>query len=201
VKLLGDVSDKTVLDLCAAPGGKTAQLAAAGAKVTALDQSASRMERVKQNLDRLKLVAELHVGDVLDFPADRIFDAVLLDAPCSATGTIRRHPELPFIKSELQIAELSTLQARLLAHAAKFVRSGGSLVYCTCSLEPEEGEAQVESFLGSHPGYRRAPLTADDVASQGQFITSTGDLRTLPSMNIGTDQGLDGFYAARLSRS
>jgi 16S rRNA (cytosine967-C5)-methyltransferase len=182
VKLLGDVSDKTVLDLCAAPGGKTAQLAAAGAKVTALDQSASRMERVKQNLDRLKLVAELHVGDVLDFPADRIFDAVLLDAPCSATGTIRRHPELPFIKSELQIAELSKLQARLLAHAAKFVRSGGSLVYCTCSLEPEEGEAQVESFLGSHPGYRRAPLTADDVASQGQFITSTGDLRTLPSI-------------------
>jgi 16S rRNA (cytosine967-C5)-methyltransferase len=123
---------------------------------------------------------------------------VLLDAPCTATGTIRRHPELPFIKSEEQLAGLAELQQRLLAHAAKFVVRGGSLVYCTCSLEPEEGEAQVEGFLERHPGFRRVPLTAADVAGQGQFVTAHGDFRTLPSMNIGADQGLDGFYAASL---
>jgi 16S rRNA (cytosine967-C5)-methyltransferase len=158
------------------------------------------MERVKQNLDRLKLAAQLHIADVLDFSSDELFDAVLLDAPCSATGTIRRHPELPFIKNEQQIAELADLQARLLAHAAKLVKSGGSLIYCTCSLEPEEGEAQVERFLEGHAEYRRLPLAAKDVGGQGQFITADGDLRTLPSMNIGTEQGLDGFYAARLVR-
>ncbi|MGE3871586.1 MAG: RsmB/NOP family class I SAM-dependent RNA methyltransferase [Parvibaculaceae bacterium] len=199
-RLLGEVAGRTVLDLCAAPGGKTAQLAARGARVTAVDQSAPRMERVRRNLDRLKLAAELHIADVLDFPADRLFDAVLLDAPCSATGTIRRHPELPFIKDEPQLAGLAILQARLLAHAAKLVRSGGSLVYCTCSLEPEEGEAQVESFLGAHADYRRRPLSPEDVAGESRFIAAQGDLRTLPSMNIGTDQGLDGFYAARLVR-
>ncbi|MGE0237918.1 MAG: RsmB/NOP family class I SAM-dependent RNA methyltransferase [Parvibaculaceae bacterium] len=200
VRLLGDVAGRTVLDLCSAPGGKTAQLAAKGAKVTAVDQSAPRMARVGENLDRLKLAAELHVTDVLAFPADRLFDGVLLDAPCSATGTIRRHPELPWIKSETQIVELTQLQASLLAQAAKFVAPGGHLVYCTCSLEPEEGEAQVEGFLARHPGYRRLPLTTDDVAGQSQFVTAPGDLRTLPSMNIGADQGLDGFYAARLVR-
>ena len=136
----------------------------------------------------------------LDLPADRLFDAVLLDAPCSATGTIRRHPDLPHSRAEQQIAELVVLQARLLDHAATFVKSGGSLVYCTCSLEPEEGEAQIERFLDRPSGSRRVPLTADDVAGQGQFVTGQGDLRTLPSMNIGTDQGLDGFYAARLTR-
>jgi 16S rRNA (cytosine967-C5)-methyltransferase len=200
VLLLGDVTGKTALDLCAAPGGKTAQLAARGAKVTAVDQSPSRMARVKQNLDRLGLAAELHITDVADFSTDTFFDAVLLDAPCSATGTIRRHPELPFIKSEQQIAELVDVQARLLAQAARFARPGGSLVYCTCSLEPEEGEAQVERFLGAHLDYRRVPLAPEDVAGQSQFITAKGDLRTLPSMNIGADQGLDGFYAARLHK-
>jgi 16S rRNA (cytosine967-C5)-methyltransferase len=200
VLLLGDVAGKTVLDLCAAPGGKTAQLAEQGAKVTAVDQSAQRMERVKQNLDRLKLTAALHIADVLDFSSDELFDAVLLDAPCSATGTIRRHPELPFIKNEQQIAELADLQARLLTHAAKLVKPGGSLIYCTCSLEPEEGEVQVERFLESQAEYRRVPLAAGDVGGQEQFITAKGDLRTLPSMNIGTEQGLDGFYAARFAK-
>lgn len=200
VLLLGDVAGKTVLDLCAAPGGKTAQLAALGAKVVAVDQSAQRMDRVRQNLDRLKLTARLRIADVLDFSSDELFDAVLLDAPCSATGTIRRHPELPFIKNEQQIAELADLQARLLGHAAKLVKPGGSLIYCTCSLEPEEGEAQVERFLESQAEYRRAPFAAEDVGGQAQFITAKGDLRTLPSMNIGTEQGLDGFYAARLHR-
>lgn len=200
VLLLGDVAGKTVLDLCAAPGGKTAQLSARGAKVTAIDQSAPRMARVKQNLDRLKLTAQLRIADVLDFSSDKLFDAVLLDAPCSATGTIRRHPELPFIKNEEQLAELSDLQARLFTHAARLVKPGGSLIYCTCSLEPEEGEAQVERFLENQTEYRRVPLTAEDVGGQGQFITAKGDLRTLPSMNIGPEQGLDGFYAARLAR-
>jgi 16S rRNA (cytosine967-C5)-methyltransferase len=200
VMLLGDVAGKSVLDLCAAPGGKTAQLASRGAKVTAVDQSAPRMARVQQNLDRLKLAAELRIADVLDLPRDHLFDAVLLDAPCSATGTIRRHPELPFIKSEAQLVELAAVQARLFAHAAELVKSGGTVVYCTCSLEPEEGEGQVESFLRLHADYRRRPLTPEDVGGVSRFITAQGDLRTLPSMNIGTDQGLDGFYAARLVR-
>jgi 16S rRNA (cytosine967-C5)-methyltransferase len=130
-RLLGKVEGLRIADLCAAPGGKTAQLASNAAQVTALDESALRMERVKQNLDRLHLEAELLIADVLDFPKGRLFDAVLLDAPCTATGTIRRHPELPYIKSESQIAELAGVQERLLDHAAGFVRQGGSLVYCT----------------------------------------------------------------------
>ncbi len=198
--LLDDVAGKSVLDLCAAPGGKTAQLAARGAKVMAVDQSAPRMERMRRNLDRLKLPAELHIADAVELPAARLFDAVLLDAPCLATGTIRRHPELPYIKSEAQLGELAALQARLLAHAGTLVKPGGTLIYCTCSLEPEEGEVQVESYLGTHADFRRLPLTAEEVGGQSQFITGHGDLRTLPSMNIGTDQGLDGFYAARLVR-
>jgi 16S rRNA (cytosine967-C5)-methyltransferase len=200
VHLLGDIAGRTVLDLCAAPGGKTAQLAARGAQVTALDQSAPRMERVKQNLGRLRLSAELQVTDMLDFPVGRLFDAVLLDAPCSATGTIRRHPELPYIKSESQIAELASVQERLLDHAAKFLSPGGSLVYCTCSLEPEESEHQVDRFLDAHPDFARHALLPADVGGESQFLTPAGDLRTLPSMNIGPDQGLDGFYAARLGR-
>ncbi len=200
VHLLGDVAGRRVLDLCAAPGGKTAQLAAAGARVTAVDQSASRMERVRENLDRLALTADLEVCDVLDMPARPEFDAVLLDAPCSATGTIRRHPELPHIKNEIQIAELAGVQMRLLDHAAKLVRPGGSLVYCTCSLEPEEGERQTESFLERHVDYSRLPVTPADIGGEAQYITGAGDLRTLPTMNIGPDQGLDGFYAVRLGR-
>jgi len=201
VTLLGDVMNKSVLDLCAAPGGKTAQLASRGAKVMAVDQSAPRMERVRRNLDRLQIAATLHIGDALDLPPDPQFDAVLLDAPCFATGTIRRHPELPFIKSEAQLGGLVGLQARLLTHAAKLVKSGGTLIYCTCSLESEEGEAQVASLLGLNPDYRRLPLTPEEVAGQSQFITAEGDLRTLPSMNIGSDQGLDGFYATRPRRA
>ncbi|MFZ5674793.1 MAG: RsmB/NOP family class I SAM-dependent RNA methyltransferase [Pseudomonadota bacterium] len=200
VKILGDVAEKTVLDICAAPGGKTAQLAAAGARVTAIDQSVARMGRVRENLDRLKLTAELCVTNALDFPLGPLFDAVLLDAPCSATGTIRRHPELPYIKSDIQIAELTDLQARLLAYAARFVKPGGSLVYCTCSLEPEEGESQIESFLAGHADFARRALSPADVGGEARFITEAGDLRTLPSMNIGEDQGLDGFYAVRLQR-
>jgi 16S rRNA (cytosine967-C5)-methyltransferase len=155
------------------------------------------MERVSENLDRLKLKAELHVGDALDF-SDRLFDAVLLDAPCSATGTIRRHPDLPHIKSDAQITELGAVQERMLDHAASLVGTGGSLVYCTCSLEPEEGEAQIERFLARYPGWARQPVGPETVAGEVQFLTAAGDLRTLPSMNIGADQGLDGFYAARL---
>jgi 16S rRNA (cytosine967-C5)-methyltransferase len=200
VRLLGDVRGTTVLDLCAAPGGKTAQLASRGATVTAVDQSAPRMGRVKRNLDRLKLAAELRVADALSLESGTMFDAVLLDAPCSATGTIRRHPELPFIKSEGQMGALVDLQQRLLTRAALSVKPGGRLIYCTCSLEPEEGEEQVERFLKNHGDYGRAPVTPDEVAGEAHFITATGDLRTLPSMNIGADQGLDGFYAARLAR-
>lgn len=200
VRLLGDVAGKTVLDICAAPGGKTAQLAGGGATVTAIDQSVARMGRVRMNLDRLNLSAELRVINALDFPLGPLFDIVLLDAPCSATGTIRRHPELPHIKTEAQLAELVELQARLLAHARQFVKPGGSLLYCTCSLEPEEGEGQIAGFLESHGDFARHVLSPADVGGEAQFITEKGDLRTLPSMAIGADQGLDGFYAARLGR-
>ena len=157
------------------------------------------MARVRQNIERLPLKAELRIADILELPAE-LFDAVLLDAPCSATGTIRRHPELPWLKSEKQIAELVGATGGDARPAAKFVKPGGRLVYCICSLEPEESEAQIESFLCGNPDHRRVPLTADDVAGQSQFITAQGDLRTLPAMNIGTDQALDGFYAARLMR-
>jgi 16S rRNA (cytosine967-C5)-methyltransferase len=199
--LPGDVAGKRVLDLCAAPGGKTAQLAASGARVTAVDRSPARMERLRENLDRLHLSAETIIADAETFaPADR-FDAVLLDAPCSATGTIRHHPDLPHTKDEAQIASLSALQARLLVQAAKLVSSGGMLVYSTCSLEPEEGEAQADRFLTRNRQFRRLPLNPSDVAGQGQFINQNGDLRTLPSMAIGGARGLDGFFAARFVRS
>jgi 16S rRNA (cytosine967-C5)-methyltransferase len=196
-RLLGDVRGKRVLDLCAAPGGKTAQLAAAGAHVVAVDDSPQRMERFKENLRRLKLDAEARVTDVFDLPTDDFFDAVLLDAPCSATGTIRRHPDLPWIKTEKQIAELVRLQARMLAHAATLVKPGGTLVYCVCSLEPEEGPGQ---FTELPAGFTRRQVSLDEVSGQADFISPSGDLRILPSMAIGGASGLDGFFAARFIR-
>jgi 16S rRNA (cytosine967-C5)-methyltransferase len=198
--LLGDVTGKRVLDLCAAPGGKTAQLAAAGAEVTALDRSPTRLARLKDNLARLKLAAEIIVADAATFEPDERFDAVLLDAPCAATGTIRRHPDLPYIKDKAQIAKLVSLQARLLAHAATLVGKGGTLVYCTCSLEPEEGEEQARRFLGERREFARGPIAPPELSGESQFINNDGDLRTHPAMTIGSGQGLDGFFAARFVR-
>jgi 16S rRNA (cytosine967-C5)-methyltransferase len=200
--LLGDVRGKSVADLCAAPGGKTAQLAAAGARVTAVDRSAPRLERLKQNLARLGLTAETVVADVTEWQSEP-FDAVLLDAPCSATGTIRRHPDVPWLKRESDIAALAALQRRLLARAVELTRPGGLIVYCTCSLEPDEGVEPVTDFLARDSRVRRHPLVASNVHGCAEFLTADGDLRTLPCQLPDSNaqmSGLDGFYGCRLER-
>ena len=195
-RLLGDVRGKSVLDLCAAPGGKTLQLAAAGADVTAVDQSEARLERVRQNLARTGLAAQIVVGDVLGVELSGEWDAVLLDAPCSATGTIRRHPELPYLKDGNQVKELAGLQRRLLRKAAQLVKPGGVLVYCTCSLEPEEGESRLRGFLADNPGFEILPAHGDWLPAAS--VSPEGWVRTLPCMSYGTSQGMDGFLAAAM---
>ncbi len=205
-RLLGDVRGKAVADLCAAPGGKTAQLAFAGARVTAVDRSAARLARLRDNLARLSLEAETVAADVLEWqpPDAASFDAVLLDAPCSSTGTIRRHPDVPWLKSEADIAVLTSLQRRLLDRAVELLKPGGTLVYCVCSLEPEEGEHQIAALLARDPRVGRAPVAAREVAGRAEFVTADGDLRTLPPHLPDPDPrwgGLDGFYAARLTKT
>ena len=206
-RLLGEVRGLNVADLCAAPGGKTAQLALAGARVTAVDRSAARLSRLRENLTRLALHAETVAADVLEWQPESSnagpFDAVLLDAPCSSTGTIRRHPDVPWLKGEADIATLAALQPRLIDRAVELTRPGGLLVYCVCSLEPEEGERQIEALLVRDSRLARRPVTADEVYGQGEFVTADGDLRTLPLQLSDPDPrwgGLDGFYAARLQR-
>jgi 16S rRNA (cytosine967-C5)-methyltransferase len=201
-RLLGDVRGLAVADLCAAPGGKTAQFAAAGARVVAVDRAPARLERLQGNLARLHLSAETVAADVTQWRAGP-FDAVLLDAPCSSTGTIRRHPDIPWLKRETDIATLAALQRRLVARAAELVRPGGLLVYCTCSLEPEEGIEVVRDFLQHAPDWRRQPVSAEEIHGRGEWLTPDGDLRTLPCHLDDPDSrwaGLDGFYAARLRR-
>jgi 16S rRNA (cytosine967-C5)-methyltransferase len=202
VRLFGDVAGQRIADLCAAPGGKTAQLAAAGARVTAVDRSPTRLARLGDNLGRLRLAAELVAADATEWQAEP-FDAVLVDAPCSSTGTIRRHPDIPWLKREADIAALVSLQARLLDHAAALTKPGGVLLYCTCSLEPEECEQQVEALLARTPGLTRRPVEPPEVGG-AEFVTPAGDLRTLPCHWPDPDPrmaGLDGFYAARLTRA
>ena len=200
-RLLGNIKGLRVADLCAAPGGKTAQLVAAGAKVTAIDRSPARLKRLADNLKRLSLEAELLCADVEKWTPEQPFDAVLLDAPCSATGTIRRHPDVPWLKREVDIASLAAMQRRLIDRAVAAAKPGGTIVYCTCSLEPEEGEGVISGLLERQAGVRRLPITASDVSGQSEFITKDGDLRTLPYHLPDADSrfgGLDGFYAARL---
>ncbi len=199
-RLLGDVRGRRVADLCAAPGGKTAQLALSGAKVVAVDRSAPRLKRLTDNLSRLSLSADVVCADATAFSAEP-FDGVLLDAPCSATGTIRRHPDIAWLKSEADILKLTALQHRLIAQAAALTKSGGVMVYCTCSLERDENEDIVEALLARESGLRRLPVTAAEISGCAEFITPAGDLRTLPSHWPASDSanaGLDGFYAARL---
>ena len=198
--LLGDIKGKTVIDLCAAPGGKTAQLAAAGARVTAVDLAFERMKRVTANLARLNLKAEIEVADALTWRPNEPADAVLLDAPCTASGTVRRHPDVLWRKDLSDVMAQADLQRRLLLAAAEMVKPGGTLLYCVCSLAREEGEEVVESFLGRQPAFAGVPLTAADVAGQAPFLTGGGDLRTLPSQWAEWG-GLDGFYACRLRRT
>jgi len=202
VRLLGDVRSKTVAELCAAPGGKTAQLALAGAQVIAIDRSPVRLNRLRENLARLSLRAETITADALDWQAGP-FDGVLLDAPCSATGTIRRHPDIPWLKSEADLPVLTSLQQRLIDRAVELTKPGETFVYCVCSLEPEEGQSQIEALLARDLRMMRSPITAQEVFGHAEFITSDGDLRTLPQQLPDPDPrwgGLDGFYAARLTR-
>ena len=202
VRLLGDVRGQRVADLCAAPGGKTAQLAAAGAHVTAVDRSTQRLARLADNLIRLGVAAKTVAADATQWEAEP-FDAVLVDPPCLSTGTIRRHPDLPWLKREADIERFVALQGRLLERAVSLTRPGGLLVYCTCSLEPEEGQDQIEALLGRHPGIERVVVRASEVCGHGEFITAAGDLRTLPCQLPDPDPlmaGLDGFFAARLRR-
>ncbi len=201
-RLLAVQSGETVLDLCAAPGGKTAQLAAAGAAVTAVDRSEPRMRRLAANLARLGLAAETKVADALELPPAR-YDAVLLDAPCTATGTLRRHPDVAWTKSEDDVMRLAALQARLLVKAVDQARVGGRIVYCTCSLEPEEGAAQIDALIARDGRVRREPIAADEYPGLPEAVTAEGDLRTLPFMLPHEDprlSGVDGFFAARLVR-
>jgi 16S rRNA (cytosine967-C5)-methyltransferase len=204
-RLFGDVSGKTIVDLCAAPGGKTAQLALAGARVTAVDRSPARMARLRDNFARLSLEAETLVTDAAEWPGGSGgFDGVLVDAPCTSTGTIRRHPDVAWLRQETDIAALTALQKRLLQKAVTLLKPGGTLIYCTCSLEPEEGEQAVAALLATEPSVRRAPIDASEVAGLSQILTATGDLRTLPCHLPHEDPrlgGLDGFYAARLIKS
>jgi 16S rRNA (cytosine967-C5)-methyltransferase len=201
MRLLGDVKGKAVADLCAAPGGKTAQLADAGAHVTAVDRSAPRLKRLTENFARLGLTAETVTADATAWKGGP-FDLILLDAPCMATGTIRRHPDIPWLKGETDLAKLAALQRRLLDHAVSLLKPGGTLVYCTCSLEPEEGENQIAGLLDRDQRVRRHPIEPAEVADSA-FVTEAGDMRTLPSHWPDPDSryaGLDGFYAARLVR-
>ena len=201
-RLLGVHPGQRVADLCAAPGGKTAQLAAAGWRVTAVDRSAERLKRLTANLQRLDLEADTQVADAISFSAPP-FDAILLDAPCSSTGTIRRHPDVAWTKRGSDIAALTALQARMLDRAFSLLKGGGTLVYCVCSLEPEEGEAQIAGLLRRNPDLVRKPVSADEIGGLDVAITPEGDVRTLPSMTLGPDPlaaGLDGFFAARLMR-
>ncbi|MDV7340853.1 transcription antitermination factor NusB [Terasakiella sp. A23] len=178
-KLLGDVKGKTVLDLCAAPGGKTMQLAAAGAKVIALDKNENRLKRVTENLERTKLKAEIVAADLMDWQPDGEVDAILLDAPCTATGTLRRHPDGLWTKRAEDIKAVADIQGTLWHRASGWVKPGGVIVYCTCSLQPEEGELMLKAFLKGHKNFE---------------MVGDAPLRFLPH------EGKDGFFAVAVKR-
>ncbi|GAB5388265.1 MAG: transcription antitermination factor NusB [Alphaproteobacteria bacterium] len=199
VKLFGPVKGKRVIDLCAAPGGKAMQLAAARANVTALDRSESRMEALRENIERLRLPAELVCTDLLSYSPAEEYDCVLLDAPCSATGTLRRQPDAIHLKSRGQIDRLVGMQRRMLDKAISLARVGGLVVYCTCSLEPQEGEKQIDRLLDKRDDVELVPVTADEFPALVPFINDQGTLRTLPS-HWAERGGMDGFFAARLRR-
>jgi 16S rRNA (cytosine967-C5)-methyltransferase len=201
--LFGDGHGKRIADLCAAPGGKTAQLVQSGADVTAIDRSPNRVARLRDNLARLSLSADAIVADATEWPGEA-FDGVLVDAPCAATGTIRRHPDVAWLKQEADIGTLTALQKRLLEKAVSVLRPGGTLVYCTCSLEPEEGEHAIAALLASDSGLKRSPIKAAEIGGLDEVLTPEGEIRTLPCHLPHEDPrlaGLDGFYVARLTKS
>ena len=203
VRLLGPLAGKCVADLCAAPGGKTAQLVQGGANVVAVDISKSRLKTLNANLERLGLEATCVVADAATWSPEERFDAVLLDAPCSSTGTIRRHPDIPYLKSPKDIEALAALQARLLDNAATLLKPGGTLVYATCSLEPEEGEAQIAALLVRNQDLRLDPIVAEELFGRTEWVQPPGLLRTFPyQLDLGTPEwsGMDGFFVARLRK-
>jgi len=198
-KLFGDIAGADVLDLCAAPGGKTASLLAQGARVTALDRSAPRLQRLRQNLARLSFEAEIITKDARLYSPTRRWKYILLDAPCSATGTARRHPDVLRLKTHQDRDKLVELQALLLDHCATFLEPGGTLIYCTCSLEPEEGPDQIETFLKNQTDFARQKISVREVGHLSELVTPAGDVRTLPS-HLASLGGMDGFFIARLTR-
>jgi len=199
-RLLGVTPGARALDLCAAPGGKTAQLAAAGARVTALDRSSRRIERLRANLVRLAFDVECLAVDAIQWRPPEPVRFVLLDPPCTATGAIRRHPDVPHLKTQEDVTRLAAVQERLLAAAFDMLAPGGTLVYCTCSLEPQEGPDQVAKLLARGLPVERRPVAAEEIGGLEEFLTPEGDLRTLPS-HLAEFGGVDGFYAARLVRT
>ncbi len=199
-RLLGDVSGKRIVDLCAAPGGKTAQLAAAGAEVTALDRSARRMGQLVKNLARLGLRAETVIAEAETWTPPAPVDGVLVDAPCSATGTIRRHPDAMYLKRPEDIAVFAATQDRVLAAGLAMLRPGGTLVYAVCSLQPEEGPERIAALLAGGAPARRVPIAADEIGGLSGSITDGGELRSFP-FQLAERGGMDAFFAARLEKT
>jgi 16S rRNA (cytosine967-C5)-methyltransferase len=200
VNLLGDIKGRSVIDLCAAPGGKTAQLANRGAVVTAIDRSEKRLARLSENFGRLGLTAKLIAADAATWRPSQLADMVLVDAPCSATGTIRRHPDVARLKKPDDVAKLTSVQDRLLTAALEMTASGGTVVYCSCSLLPQEGPERIEPLIGAGGAARREPVKPTEVGGMKELISADGDLRTLPC-HLPEQGGMDGFYAARLIKA
>jgi 16S rRNA (cytosine967-C5)-methyltransferase len=198
-RLLGDVGGHAVIDLCAAPGGKTAQLAAAGARVSAVELSDKRAQRLRANLARLELAAQIEVADALAWRPARPVGHVLLDAPCSATGTIRRHPDIAWHKTPADVTRMAELQARLLEAALAMLAPGGVLVYASCSLQPDEGPRVIAQALAAGLPLARLPVEVPELGGLPVGITDEGDVRTLPC-HLLERGGLDGFFIARLRR-
>ena len=199
--LLGDIKDQLVVDMCAAPGGKTLQLASMGAQVIALDRSAKRLKRLEENLDRMQLheKVKIEIADASVWTSPEPLQRILVDAPCSATGTIRRHPDTGYLKSPKDITSLTSVQERLLNHAASLLGVGGLLIYCTCSLQKIEGEQQIEKFLKTHPEFQRVPIAPHEIGDYEELINDNGDLRILP-YHLNSQGGMDGFFISRLTR-